>query len=670
MSSLLSVPQAFALIVCQISPEAQVGTTQAGSLLVQLPWSGMGLSRFIGLFFIAAIVLVFFLAVVLLWRYQRGLPAEHEALERVEWNYKKLLPTQERNPDVINQQLLIDVDRDTAAAERVIKLHSIRSQGGDFEQAPLAEVLATREGAKISFAKYVSSILVLLGLCGAILGLSNLVFQMGPELRTMQELNKRSATTPNPSGAGAAAGQTDNPVDKSIDGLIDTMANSLAHTWSAFAASLLGIITSIGLLYFNLRISGRQVKFLTELEDLTATKLIPIFNPPRELAELSGAVEAFKEASTYVSALSSDLEKTSTRVVDSMLNFDEIVYKFRAGTETLQQNHERIYDAQTAMLEVAQEHGETIKNIDGHLGHSRQTIETLVNVMLDTDKTLGRVVEEWRGNNEKVLQLIQTVSQDAEKRASEARVETQQAIIELNQLVKDNFTEQLKALSNQCFTLVNDQDERNRRLIRDMSRELKESLKDLKDGLKELQTSPNGDGQKELITNMGDVISRDRSKFTELLAEKLKQESEKFGNRLQEFAVAIKEPRPQALYDVIDDTKVVLRELRDYVRAPKPTVPVFSNRNDTITQDHILDQVSYLNQSFRSLNLMLRIVLGVIGFVVPVVGLLGLTRKFDFWWVADSIGHEVYIGAIIFVGVLVACVLVWLSLRDSDAQRE
>jgi hypothetical protein len=638
MSSLASVASAFALSWTEISP-------------------------FLGYFFIAAIIGVFIRALFLLWRYKRGLRAEHEALNQVQQNYQRVLLTQESNPDVIKKELLDGglEDSTAAVAERVIKLHSIRSQGGDFEQAPLAEVLATREGAKISFAKYVSSILVLLGLCGAILGLFNLVLQMGPELQTMQELNKRSGGTPNLSNSGTAVGRNNDLLDQSIDGLIDTMAKSLAHTWSAFLASLFGIGTSIGLLYFNLRISNRQVKFLTELEDLTATKLIPIFKPPRELAELSGAVEAFKEASIYVSALSSDLENTSTRVVDSMLNFDEIVYKFRAGTETLQQNHERIYDAQTAMLEVANEFGQTIKNIDGHLNHSKQTIEALVNVMLDTDKTLDRVVGEWRGNNEKVLQLIQTVSQDAEKRANEARAETQQAIHELNQLVKDNFSEQLKTLSNQCFTLVSGQDELNRRVLRDMSREFKEGLKDLKDGLKELQTSPNGDGQSELITNMGVVISQDRASFAELLGEKLKQESETFGRRLQEFAVAIKEPRPQALYEVIDDTRVVLRELRDHVRAPKSTVPVFSNRDDANTQNHILEQVGDLNQSFRSLNLMLRIMLAAIGFAVPVVGALGLTRKFDLWWMADSIGHELYITIIVFMGVLIACGLVLLT---------
>jgi len=68
-----------------------------------------------------------------------------------------------------------------------LELQRISARGGDFDQVALAEVLAAREGAKVSIARYVASVLVLLGLCGAIWGLSGLVVNMGPALKNVQE---------------------------------------------------------------------------------------------------------------------------------------------------------------------------------------------------------------------------------------------------------------------------------------------------------------------------------------------------------------------------------------------------------------------------------------------------------------------------------------------------
>lgn len=669
MSSLAVASEVFPLVAChlgtagvQLCPQAGTFPIIAGFdptalLLVQSSLSGMGLSRFFGYFFIGAIGVAWLIAMILLRRYRRGLPAEHEALSKVEQNYEKVLPTQERNPEVIKQQLLIRVDSDAAAAQRVIKLHSIRSQGGDFEQAPLAEVLAAREAAKISFAKYVASILVLLGLCGAILGLSNLVFQMGPELRSIQELNKRSAGTQTSSNTGTAVGRDDNALDQSITGLIDTMANSLDHTWSAFVASLAGVITSIFLLFYNWWVGQHQIKFLTELEDLTAAKLIPIFKPPHELSELSGAVEAFKDASEYVSAVSSNLENTSARVEDSMRNFDDIVFKFRTGTETLQHSHERIYEAQSTITELMTEFSERSKSIEGHLSKSEENIAAITKVIGHSDKRFDDAIAEWRKNNETLLQRIQTVAEQDAARAKNGQIETQKAIDAINQLIKTNFTEQLKTLNADCLAVFKKQHDLNQGVLLQVVQEQKRLVN-------ELQVSVNGNGNRELITGVKDFIKAESLGFTHVLDE-LKQETDVFRELMQKFTLAVEQQRPEPIYDELYGIKQLLTDIRTDLRREKAPTVVYANDAANTHQEKLLRKVGALNDSFNWLSSMLRIVLCLIGFTLPVLGLLALTRKFDLWRLADWTGHEIYIGAIIVVGGLVAFLLVWIS-RPKD----
>lgn len=654
MSS-LTVAKVFAITVWQFSTAGvQVNIESTTLLLIQASSIGEALSRFIAPLLIAVIVAI---AIFFVWacrsllRYKRELPEEHKGLKRVEQNYEKLRLTEEKNPDVIEKALLIGVGSNTAVAQRVKDLHSIRSYGGDLDQAPLAEVLATREATKISFAKYVSSILVLLGLCGAILGLSKLVFQMAPELRTMQESTKRRASTPNPANTTTAAER--NAFDQSLDSLVKTMANSLEHTMYAFAASFLGIITSISLLYFNLRISSRQLQFLTELEDLTATKLIPIFKPPRELSELSEAVEAFKDASEYVSAVSTNLENTSTRVEKSMLDFDDIVFKFRTGTETLQQKDERINEAQATIEQLMREFTAGSKNIENYLSTSKALIESIIKIIGDSDKRFDRAIEEWRKNNEKLLQEIQDVSTKAAKQTQDAREETQKAIDGISGLIKDSLTRQLETLNKNCLAAFKNQQDLNQAVLRDIVQEQKNFVT-------ELQGSVNGNGNREFITGVNDFIKAESLSFGEVL-EQFKQEREIFREQIQKFAVAVKEPRSEAIYDELHHIRNILTDVKSDLRREREPTVVYTNQADTKLQEALLCNVRTLNHSFHGLNFMLRTVLCLIGFTLPVVGLLGLTRKFNFWWLADSVGHEVYIGAIIVVGLIVACLLAWLS---------
>src|SRR5205085_6155488 len=214
--------------------------------------------------FVLAILGFFPFSFVRLLRYLRRLPEQRAALDQVTENYREVERKQETDAELIKQDLLRNVDAETLVAHRVVELQRISVRGGDFDQVALAEVLAARESAKISLARYVASVLVLLGLCGAIWGLSGLIRNMTPALETVQtQLDKNvggvgatnaPAGTPAPDSTAAAM--------DSFNKLIKTMSDSLESTRGAFYASLTGILSSVLLLLANWFASWRQINFL------------------------------------------------------------------------------------------------------------------------------------------------------------------------------------------------------------------------------------------------------------------------------------------------------------------------------------------------------------------------------------------------------------------------
>src|SRR6185369_7052293 len=106
------------------------------------------------------------------------------------------------------------------------------------------------------------------------------------------------------------------------------MSLSLVHTRNAFYASLTGILLSVALLSLNWGVNFLQIQFLTRLEDLTATKLIPIFKPLPKEYELAGALDSFKEGANYLVRLSDELDAKMTQVGSGLDSLFAIVRKF------------------------------------------------------------------------------------------------------------------------------------------------------------------------------------------------------------------------------------------------------------------------------------------------------------------------------------------------------
>lgn len=595
--------------------------------------------------FVIAIWLLFLAGLIAMFRYLRQLPKEHAELDLVQKNYGEVMETIETNPEAVREELLKGVNSDSIVARRVEELHWISTHGGDFDQVALGEVLAAREGAKVSISRYGASVLVLLGLCGAIWGLSNLVFQMGPELKHMEQMARSSNT------------QSTAPIQESVGTLISTMANSLEHTKGAFFASLTGIILSVILLFMNWMVSRRQVQFLAELEDLTASRLVPIFKPPRESSELASVVDSFKEGSSYLVRLSDELDSKVMQVGGNLENLFAIVRKFGDGAEALQVNQKSVFDAQTRMLGVVEEFTGLTERIEAHQADSKERIDQVISAVQDSNKNFTRAIEEWQQKHETLLQLIQQSSKEAHYEARKARELAQESINETTELIKTSIDRQLNELRVQALEMLNNQQTGNRQ-------QLAEVVEKQGEFVSTLQTAVlNGNGHRELLDSMNKVMEQERNTFSERFDRMLEQELSIFSDRLdrmldqnERVITAIKEQRPAQGISPLREGEGRLQDAR--VESHSDSAPLLAK------QEMLIKQVGALGHYANRLSSLLIVLIGFAAFSVPVLGALGIMRKFQLWpW--DLTWQIVTLIVIVLVSCSLSYGVTWF-LRKQD----
>jgi hypothetical protein len=545
--------------------------------------------------FVLAIWASFFYSLYKLVTYRVRLRGQSKALARVRHNYEQVQKGREKNPEVIKKDLLDGVNPDSVVAQRVRELHRISIHGGDFDQLALAEVLAAREAAKISIAKYVASVLVLLGLCGAIWGLSRLVYQMGPALNQVQE-QMEQAQAGNVSG-GAEKPDTMAPVQESFKTLISTMSSTLANTRSAFAASLTGIIFSVLLLLANWAVAQRQVALLTALEDLTATRLIPLFKPPQEAAELASAVNSFKEGANYLVRLSDDLDGKVSQVGESLGELFSVVRKFRDSSEALRVSQTLVHDAQGQMLEVVEKFVGLTSRMESQQSESLAKLDGVVAVVQESNSNISRAIEGWQGNYESVLQVIQQNSRQA-----------QQGINAVAQYLQDSLDRHLGLLRSQSLELQAGQFATNRTHLEEVVTRQGEFMKVLQDAV----TSSNG--HKELLSGVAEMMKAERDAFGKRLEKMLNQ------NQAGLKAMVAEQ---QKLLD-ISGLKSVESVMREFTKRSGAEFDELLKK-----QELFLTHFETLGGRAQRLGSVLTVLSGVAAVTLPVFAALGVMFIFD-----------------------------------------
>lgn len=561
--------------------------------------------------FVLGILGFFFYSFIRLVRYLTWLPGQRAALERVTENYRETERKRETDPELIKQDLLHDVDPDTIVAHRIVELQRISVRGGDFDQVALAEVLAAREGAKVSIARYVASVLVLLGLCGAIWGLSGLIRNMSPALNEVQaELDKRApgARSTETPVSGADVPDSTAAIQDSFKRLINTMSQSLASTRGAFYASLTGILASVLLLLANWLVSWKQINFLASLEDLTATKLIPIFKPPREASQLVEVGNAFREGSNYLVGVSVKLDDKVSDIGSSLENLLAIVRKFDEASKALSAHQERVYQAQEQMMGVVNEFMGLTTRIEAHQASTHGDLEGVVSAVAESNQNFTRALEDWHSKHEDMLQAIERNARQAHAETKEARDLAQQGISEIAGLIRTSVDSQVSTLHAQALELFAQQQVETREHLGEMIERQKTFVTDLQG------TVEKSDGHQALLSGLAMTISEERSDFATRLEQMLKQNEKALQAMLTE---------QKQLLD-ISGMRNVEQGLEQFVRENRVEFASLMHRQTELDQ-----HFGQLSKLAGRLGTMLRILIGVAAVSVPVFAALGIMYIFN-----------------------------------------
>lgn len=595
MSLISSLPHCLGLL--QPPPEAAAPQ----SLLVEYVFNP----------FVLAILVFFVFSFVKLLRYLARLPEQHAALTQVTENYREVERKQETNPELIKRDLLQGVNPDSLVAHRVVELQRISVRGGDFDQVALSEVLAAREGAQISIARYAASALVLLGLCGAIWGLSGLIRNMSPALNEVQaELDRGAPSAPSAPGTAGAPPAADNTaaMQDAFKRLINTMSLSLASTRGAFYASLTGILASILLLLANWFASWRQINFLAALEDLTATKLIPIFKPPRETSQLAEVGAAFREGSNYLVGVSVKLDDRVSDIGASLENLLAIVRKFDEASKALSAHQERVYQAQEQMMGVVNEFMGLTARIEAHQANTHGDFEGVARALAETNQGIALALEDWRSKHEDMLQAIERNARQAHAETKQARELAQQGISEIAGLIRTSVDRQVGTLHEQALGLFEQQQADTRVHITQMIEQQGSFVAQLQDSV------VRSDGHQALLSGLAQTISEERSDFARRLEQVLKQNDQALRSLLAE---------QKQMLDV-SGLRRVEQGLEQFVRENRTEFGSLVERQTELDQ-----HLGRLSDAAGHLSTLLHIVLGVVAVTVPVFAALGVMYIFD-----------------------------------------
>lgn len=233
---------------------------------------------------------------------------------------------------------------------RVIQLRDLGAARQSIDIEMLAAVSAERFRSAMPLSRWAASILVLLGLAGTLVGLS-------------LALNDLSAVLDGSLGAAAMAAE---------------ILSTLGQMKIAFSTTLAGVTGAILVGSGVYGVRQLQSRAILELEDLTATCWVPLF----DTTEAAQLVDAVKQLQFIRHALEEGLDHTAQSV---LRGFDKIESElFERGTEILQQL-EAVRDATLTIIgqkpegaPSLAEYVETVKATTLELQHGVTAIGTLL----------------------------------------------------------------------------------------------------------------------------------------------------------------------------------------------------------------------------------------------------------------------------------------------------
>ena len=245
------------------------------------------------------------------------------------------------------------------AAHRVEALLAMRRLGQSHPDATGLAALAEAEiHRQVLLPRALAGVLVLLGLCGAITGLlgvlpkvSELIGRQAALVGRIIEFQASQASQPAEGRKAGAPKAWQAELQADRDALTREFSLAMEHMRPAFAASIAGIVSTI-LLMLGLAVTEglAERKLLAPLEELTATRLVPLLTAPDDLGTLQEALKVLTGTGDYLSQLSDRMLDQAGQVEAQLSILYSVIHQFETGSRDLGKGHEEIRAAHESTL--------------------------------------------------------------------------------------------------------------------------------------------------------------------------------------------------------------------------------------------------------------------------------------------------------------------------------
>lgn len=326
------------------------------------------------LFFFFIIGLGIF-AAVLIWRCLEQTLAERPHLTRLE----QALAADPAGP-------LPDPARfgtGTLARTRLEDVSRLQAQEATVDAVALAEHTAGLVQRGLQVPRAIASVLVLLGLCGAIFGLFKVVSGMAGPLGELQKTLATTQMTPEQFQAG-------------LKSLFTQMTSSMHDTRNAFMCSLSGIGGTVVLLIFMVYVSNAIETTLQQLEGLTLRHLLPRLSAGSQALHVRQVGEIFQQGSDTLALALESLRLQTGQVHEHIGDLQAFVHRLKQGTLHLDQVHERVGKSQEELLGMAREFVGMAQRIETAEGKSQEDLQRMVEALKTTQELTHQSLDESR----------------------------------------------------------------------------------------------------------------------------------------------------------------------------------------------------------------------------------------------------------------------------------
>lgn len=274
--------------------------------------------------------------------------------------------TQTTDVTIIQREFLNGVSEKCAIRHRIESLAAIKQRGGAVAQTALSSILEGRQSLIGSFPRHILSILVILGLIGTLVGLIEAVTRAEPmgNLTKLTDLGK----------------------------VASTIGGTLGGMRTAFSTTLWGLGGTLALGFLSYFFNRKQSLFINELEDFTATALIPRFFP-ESTHTLQNVSNSIIQASSAINAASKKLTDVAWEV-----RLDES----QQVTLSLEQSTKVLSDLYT--------------RIEGTLRDSDRVANVIKDSQNEFSKVLNELLPDLANKSQGFTSTLKTYETDQERR--------------------------------------------------------------------------------------------------------------------------------------------------------------------------------------------------------------------------------------------------------------